>query len=124
MLKPLKGLPFPVIVKALAGNQVIQIDRNSKADELLVKKIERAIQFCAAELRSKPIRRRRPNEVGNDIEPYVMRALQQSGLTAARPRDTHRGQRSSSGCSRAKRTCSLTGNAGEVRRATSDWWCR
>ncbi len=85
MLKPLKGLPFPVIVKALAGNQVIQVDRNSEADKLLVTKIERAIQFCAAELRSKPIRRPRPNEVGNDVEPYVMRALQRAGLTAARP---------------------------------------
>src|SRR5260370_33847670 len=84
MLKPLKGLPFPVIVKALAGNQVIQIDRKSEADKLLIKKVERAIQFCAVELRSKPIRRPRPNEVGNDIEPYAMRALQQPGLTATR----------------------------------------
>jgi hypothetical protein len=31
MLSPLKGLPFPVIVKALAGNQVIPIERKSEA---------------------------------------------------------------------------------------------
>src|SRR5947207_3860130 len=85
MLRPLKGLPFPVIVKSLSGKQVIQMARDSEADRLLLIQIERAIQFCAAELKSNPIRRPRPNEVGNDIEPYVMRALKQAGLITTRP---------------------------------------
>jgi hypothetical protein len=85
MLKPLKGLPFPVIVKALAEKQVIRVDRSTPADQQLLTRIEGAIQFCAAELKATPIRRPRPNEVGNDIEPYVMRALQHAGLTVMRP---------------------------------------
>lgn len=85
MLKPVKGIPFSVIVKSLAERQVIQIDRADAADVELLDRLEKAIQFCAAELIAKPIRRPRPNEVGNDVEAYVMRALPQAGLAAARP---------------------------------------
>ena len=37
-------------------------------------------------VREAPIRRNRPNEVGNDIEPFVLRAVAESGLSAERPR--------------------------------------
>jgi hypothetical protein len=72
MLKPVKGIPFSVIVKSLAQRQVIQINKADVADIELLKRLEKAIQFCAAELKSKPIKRPRPNEVGNDVEAYVM----------------------------------------------------
>jgi hypothetical protein len=52
---------------------------------MFLDKLENAIQMCGAELKSNPIRRPRPNEVGNDVEAYVMRALPQAGLTAVRP---------------------------------------
>ena len=86
MLKPVKGIPFSVIVKSLAERQVIQIDRSNAADIELLKKLGKAIQLCAVELKSNPIRRPRPNEVGNDVETYVMRALAQAGLNAERPK--------------------------------------
>lgn len=86
MLKPVKGIPFSVIVKSLAEQQVIQINKADPADIELLKKLETAIQLCAAELKSVPIKRPRPNEVGNDVEAYVMRALPNAGLNAARPR--------------------------------------
>lgn len=85
MLKPVKGVPFSVIVKSLAEREVIQIDKANAADAELLKRLEKTIQLCAAELKSNPIKRPRPNEVGNDVEAYVMRALLQAGLTAARP---------------------------------------
>ncbi len=85
MLKPIKGIPFSVIVRSLAERQVIRINRSEAADADLLAKLERTIQICAAAVKSNPIRRPRPNEVGNDIEPYVMRALVQAGLTATRP---------------------------------------
>ena len=85
MLKPLKNIPFSVIVRSLAERQVIQIDQADAADIELLKKLEKTIHLCAAELKAKPIRRPRPNEVGNDVEGYVMRALPRAGLTAARP---------------------------------------
>jgi hypothetical protein len=85
MLKPMKGIPFSVIVKSLAERQVIQIDKADAADIELLKRLQKAIQFCSSELKSNPIRRSRPNEVGNDLEAYVMRALPKAGLTPARP---------------------------------------
>jgi hypothetical protein len=51
----------------------------------LVRRLQKAIGECAAELQASPIRRPRPNEVGNDVEEYVMRALPKAGLTAAKP---------------------------------------
>lgn len=86
MLKPVKVIPFSVIVKSLAERQVIQIDKVDAADLELLKRLEKTIQFCAAELKSNPIKRPRPNEVGNDVEAYVMRALPQAGLKAERPK--------------------------------------
>lgn len=85
MLKPVRGIPFSVIVKSLADRQVIQIDKADSADAELLKRLGDTVRICAAELKSNPIARPRPNEVGNDVEAYVMRALPQAGLTAARP---------------------------------------
>lgn len=86
MLKPVKGIPFSVIVKSLAERQVIQIDKNDPKDIALLKKLDWAIHSCAAELKSNPIKRPRPNEVGNDVEAYVMRALRKTGLKPDRPK--------------------------------------
>ena len=85
MLKPAKGIPFSVIVKSLAERQVIQIDKGNAADIDLLNRLKKTIEFCSIELKSRPIKRTRPNEVGNDVEAYVMRALPRAGLAAARP---------------------------------------
>lgn len=85
MLKPIKGIPFSVIVKSMSDKQVIQINKDDAFDQGLVDALENAIKICASDLKANPIRRPRPNEVGNDVEAYVMRALSQSGLTASRP---------------------------------------
>lgn len=85
MLKPVKGIPFSVIIKSVAQRQVIQIDKADPDDIELLKRLETTIQLCATELKASPIKRPRPNEVGNDVEGYVMRALPKAGLTAARP---------------------------------------
>jgi hypothetical protein len=85
MLKPIRNIPFSIIVQALAERLVIPIDKADRNDVELLDKLQQTIHFCAAELKSHPIRRPRPNEVGNDVEAFVMRALPKTGLTAARP---------------------------------------
>ena len=47
--------------------------------------MEKMILICGAELKSRPIRRPRPNEVGSDVETYVMGVLRQARLEAVRP---------------------------------------
>jgi hypothetical protein len=85
-LKPLKNLPFPIVIRAMANQQVIPVDRAEAADRDLIQRIEKVAKATAAAVRERPIRRNRPNEVGNDIEPYVMEAAGQNGLRAERPR--------------------------------------
>lgn len=85
MLKRVRGIPFYVVVKALSGRKVLRVDKEAPADRELLNRLASAVQLCAAELRVSPITRTRPNEVGNDLEAYVMRACSKSGLTAERP---------------------------------------
>lgn len=85
MLRPVRDVPFSVVIKSLAGQKVIRIDKSDPEDAELLRRLETAIRLCGAELGAKPIRRSRPNEVGNDVEAYVMRALPSAGLRAERP---------------------------------------
>lgn len=96
MLKPIQGVPFSIVIRSLCKKKIIKIDANSKADQKLIKMIEEAAKKCADEMKRKPIKRPRPNEVGNDIEDYVMRALSAVGLHPERPAAAN-GRRQSTG---------------------------
>jgi hypothetical protein len=85
ILKPLKGVPFSVVIKSLAGFAVVPIDRKSEQDQSLIERLERAALSCGAAIRKLPIERPRPNEVGNDVEPFVQKALIEVGLKCERP---------------------------------------
>jgi hypothetical protein len=85
MLKPVRNVSFAVIIKAMCGHEVIRLDRSLTEDRDLVAKLNVAIKLCASELTADPIRRPRRNEVGNDVEAYVMRALPMARLKAMRP---------------------------------------
>ena len=85
-LQPMRGLPFPVVIKALTERAVLAIDADSKCDAKLVALVKQAAVLVGKQVRKVPIRRNCPNEVGNDIEPYVIDALLSVGLRAERPR--------------------------------------
>jgi hypothetical protein len=85
MLKPVRNVPFSIVIKAMCGHDVIPLDKSLEADQVLIAKLTEAVQLCADELTANPIRRPRPNEVGNDVEPYVLRAIPKVGLRAFRP---------------------------------------
>lgn len=84
-LRPIRGVPFNVVVKTLAQREVIPIDPKSPADRELVDKLTQVAKLVGDALRVKPIVRPRPNEVGNDIEAYILASLAQVGLTGSRP---------------------------------------
>jgi hypothetical protein len=52
MLKPMKNIPFSVIIKSLADQQVVPISKTDPNDIDLLKKLGATIQLCAAELKS------------------------------------------------------------------------
>lgn len=85
MLKPIKNVPFDLIIKSLSQFKVIKTEPTNAADAALLARLETAIRRAGEAVHRKPIRRPRPNEVGNDIEVYVMDALKQEGLRPVRP---------------------------------------
>lgn len=85
VIKPLKGLPFNVIIRALAGHQVFPIDKEAPEDVALVEKLKEAAAIVGQSVRATPIKRPRPNEVGNDIEGYILNALTRVGIRCVRP---------------------------------------
>jgi len=84
-LRPIKNLPFHVVVKALSGSSIIAIDMNDPFDFALVESLKATANRCAELVKANPIVRNRPNEVGNDIEPFVIQAAASVGLRAVRP---------------------------------------
>ncbi|MDD3534536.1 MAG: hypothetical protein PHC50_00105 [Candidatus Cloacimonetes bacterium] len=85
VIKPLSGLPFYLIIESISGFEVIQYDdTNDNHNDILIKLKEVAQHACKA-INKKGIVRRRANEVGNDIEKYVITALQAQGIEAQIP---------------------------------------
>lgn len=84
MLQPLKGVPFSAVIRGLADLKVLPIEPADKLDAALIEKLTKAAVQVGKDLRAKPILRPRPNEVGNDIEPYVMAAVCNVGLNCKR----------------------------------------
>jgi hypothetical protein len=82
MLKPLKGLSLNVVIEGLSGYKIIPFDRNCKKDEILLTYLCEAAIKTITLVNKKGILKPRANEVGNDIEPYVKKALNDVGYKA------------------------------------------
>lgn len=92
-LKPIRGIPFPVVIKAICGTAVTPIKRTDAQDLEFVRLLSDAAKRVGQVVGANPIRRPRPNEVGNDLEPFVLDALGHVGLEGSRPKSkTGRGQ--------------------------------
>lgn len=85
-LKPIKGLPFDVIIRALCGVSVEKFDVTRHDNARYLGTITQAVRDVCARVRAQPIRRPRPNEVGNDMEPLMIEALHHHHLVASAPK--------------------------------------
>lgn len=86
-MQPIKGIPLEVIIKALYGHTVIRFDAEWNEGALL-EAIAACLLSASKAINKNPIVRPRPNEVGNDIEPFVVNALLEGGFSAAPPKTT------------------------------------
>lgn len=84
MLRPVQGIPFSVVIKSLSNFEVFPFS-DSAEDVELVARMEEAAKIAGRLVVETPIRRPRPNEVGNDMEPYVLEGLKAAGLNCSRP---------------------------------------
>ena len=87
MLTPLKDIPFPLVIRAISGHEVIPFDHACEEDENLLDSIKSAVIKAGEQMVSKGVYARRVNEIGNAIEPFVREALNKLGLNADTPSD-------------------------------------
>ena len=84
-LRPIKGIPFHIAVKALYGHEVLPLDLKDEKDAQLIKELSHAAQIAGKNANRRGIFRNRPNEVGNDMEIFVKAALQSRGFRPETP---------------------------------------
>lgn len=85
-IKPMKGIPFEVVIKGLCDVEVVQFDKAAGRNAAILDGIATAMREACRTVQRNPIERPRPNEVGNDMEPFVIEALRQGQMNAAAPR--------------------------------------
>ena len=86
IIKPLKGVPFEIVVMGLFGVRVFKFDVELDENRRILEKIANSMRSVCRAVQEKPIERNRVNEVGNDMEPLVITALQENSLDAMKPK--------------------------------------
>ena len=81
MLRPLKDIPFNLVIETMTGKKVVSFDFKNLEHKQILDLLKRTALNAGKEINKTGILRYRPNEVGNDIEPYVKNALNLSNLT-------------------------------------------
>ena len=91
MLQPLRNIPLDIIIEAITGEYTIwPYDGHAR------KELEKIADLSVAGINAEGIESRRPNEVGNYCEPFVIEAIAQVGGAAQMPL-TASGKRKSTG---------------------------
>jgi len=80
-----KRIPFKEVILATTQHRVLDFDTNNPAHVALHKKLSLAASAAAANARKDGLFAIRANEAGNNLEPFVKRALKDAGLNARTP---------------------------------------
>lgn len=76
--------PFYQVIEQLYGYRVLPLPEAGRPT--LLAALKPAFELVCQTVAARPIIRPRPNEVGNDMEPFVRNALNSSGFQARAPR--------------------------------------
>lgn len=85
MLQPLKDIPFNLVIEKMTGKRVISFDFKKSDHVKILDLLKKTCLQAGSEVNKTGILRPRPNEVGNDIEPFVKNSLNSFGLKADVP---------------------------------------
>ena len=80
MLKPLKDIPFNLVIESLTGKKVIPFNPKNPEDNELLGILKAVAVKAGKAINNSGIIRARPNEVGNDIELFVKFAMEHYNL--------------------------------------------
>jgi hypothetical protein len=96
MLTPLKDIPLNLVIESITGYKILPFDAQDVKDKSVLDNLIQACNLAGEKINDKGILRKRPNEVGNDIESFVKDALKSVGFQADSPR-TKSGVRKATG---------------------------
>lgn len=82
-LKPMERLPFPVVIEAMTGHQVVPYIEEDDGD--LLAALSAACIKTVNDSEQEPIAANRPNDVSAQVEKLLQDNLTESGITAERP---------------------------------------
>jgi len=86
MLCPLKNIPLGLVIEGISGKRIIPFNATNPKDKRLLSNLIKTANLVGVEINKLGIKRSRPNEVGNDIEPFVKRQLNKMGYKADTPK--------------------------------------
>lgn len=85
MLTPLKDIPFNLVIETMTGKKVMSFDFKDSDHKKVLELLKQTALISGKAISKIGILRPRPNEVGNDIEPFVKNALNSLELNADVP---------------------------------------
>ncbi len=85
MLSPLRDIPFNLVIETMTGKKVISFDFKNSDHKEVLELLKQTALISGKTINKTGILRPRPNEVGNDIEPFVKSALNSLKLNADVP---------------------------------------
>jgi len=85
MVKPLKNIPFSLVIESLSDYKIIPFNENDKNDIEILKTLKKVAVEAGNEINKNGIISKRANEVGNRVEPFVKNALNEFELNADIP---------------------------------------
>jgi hypothetical protein len=85
MLQPLKNVPFNLVIEAMTGKKVISFDFTRSDHQNVLEFLTQSALKTGKDINKTGILRKRSNEIGNDIEPYVRGSLNLLELNADIP---------------------------------------
>jgi hypothetical protein len=85
MLTPLKDIPFNLVIETLTGKKVLSFDLKDSDHNKVLDLLKQIALMSGKAINKTGILRPRPNEVGNDIEPFIKDSLNSMKLNADVP---------------------------------------
>ncbi len=85
MLKPIRGIPLKLVIESLCNHTILPFDKTDVKDKQLLDNLVKIVEIAGKNINKVGIKRKRPNEVGNDIEPFIKEALNSNGYPSRTP---------------------------------------
>ncbi len=85
-IKPLKNIPFNIVIKSISGFDVIEFNENNTEHKEVLEILKKVAKNAGNRINNEGIKKKRPNEVGNAIEEYVLNTFESLNIEARRPK--------------------------------------